>query len=239
MPASYAVLSEEEMTYLDGGADYSFNVGDYTVTLHPEVLVTYAMNVVVNGVYMLSQGSFQYFINTFKEGLSDGLSLTGVVKHNWNRMNTWSRVATVGMAGLAGYYAYAQVRSMSLSLKNLFGSMFGTTTNTDTQDRMLCFRRKNSGPFRAAANSRILWMSFWAAFICTILHWAKGSFPSLSPSCRCCCSQRSRTWCCLATVSTTSCWHPPFSGWAPRPRKRSSILQPSRRPIPSRCAESI
>lgn len=37
MPASYAVLSEEEMTYLDGGADYSFNVGDYTVTLHPEV----------------------------------------------------------------------------------------------------------------------------------------------------------------------------------------------------------
>lgn len=134
MPASYAVLSEEEMTYLDGGADYSFNVGDYTVTLHPEVLVTYAMNVVVNGVYMLSQGSFQYFINTFKEGLSDGLSLTGVVKHNWNRMNTWSRVATVGMAGLAGYYAYAQVRSMYLSLKNMFGSMFGTTTNTDTQD---------------------------------------------------------------------------------------------------------
>ena len=65
MPASYAVLSEEEMTYLDGGADYNFNVGKYTVTFHPEVLVTYAMNVVVNGVYMLSQGSFQYFINTF------------------------------------------------------------------------------------------------------------------------------------------------------------------------------
>ena len=98
MPASYAVLSEEEMTYLDGGADYNFNVGKYTVTFHPEVLVTYAMNVVVNGVYMLSQGSFQYFINTFKEGLSDGL------------------------------------RSMYLSLKNLFGSVFGTTTNTDTQD---------------------------------------------------------------------------------------------------------
>ena len=42
MPASYAVLSEEEMTYLDGGADYNFNVGKYTVTFHPEVLVTYA-----------------------------------------------------------------------------------------------------------------------------------------------------------------------------------------------------
>ena len=28
---------------------------------------------------------------------------------------------------------------------------------------MLCFRRKNSGPFRAAANSRILWTIFLAA----------------------------------------------------------------------------
>lgn len=134
MPASYAVLSEEEMTYLDGGADYSFNIGDYTVTLHPEVLGAYAMNLVVNTFYMLGQGAFQYTVNTFKEGLMDGLTVGGVIKHNWNRMNTWSRVATVGMAGLAGYYAYAQVRSMYLSLKNLFGSMFGTTTNTDTQD---------------------------------------------------------------------------------------------------------
>ena len=39
MPASYAVLSEEEMTYLDGGADYSFNVGDYTVTLDRKSVV--------------------------------------------------------------------------------------------------------------------------------------------------------------------------------------------------------
>ena len=77
MPASYAVLSEEEMTYLDGGADYSFNVGDYTVTLHPEVLVTYAMHVEVNGFYMLCQGSIQYNINTYKEVLSHGLSQTG------------------------------------------------------------------------------------------------------------------------------------------------------------------
>lgn len=134
MPASYAVLSEEEMTYLDGGADYSFNIGDYTVTLHPEVLGAYAMNLVVNTFYMLGQGAFQYTVNTFKEGLMDGLTVGGVIKHNWNRMNNWSRAATVGMSVLGGYYAYAQVRSMYLSLKNLFGSMFGTTTNTDTQD---------------------------------------------------------------------------------------------------------
>ena len=134
MPASYAVLTEEEMTYLDGGADYSFNVGKYTVTFHPEVLVTYAMNVVVNGVYMLSQGSFQYFINTFKEGLSDGLSLTGVVKHNWNRMNNWSRAATVGMSVLGGYYVYVQAVGIYKSLKNLFGAIVTPSPAPDAQD---------------------------------------------------------------------------------------------------------
>lgn len=108
MPASYAVLSEEEMTYLDGGADYSFNIGDYTVTLHPEVLGAYAMNLVVNTFYMLGQGAFQYTVNTFKEGLMDGLTVGGVIKHNWNRMNNWSRAATVGMSVLGGYYVYVQ-----------------------------------------------------------------------------------------------------------------------------------
>ena len=103
MPASYAVLSEEEMTYLDGGADYNFNVGKYTVTFHPEVLVTYAMNVVVNGVYMLSQGSFQYFINTFKEGLSDGLSLTGVVKHHEYRYTGSFRGRRSGRLSVSGF----------------------------------------------------------------------------------------------------------------------------------------
>lgn len=134
MPASYAVLSEEEMTYLDGGADYSFNIGDYTVTLHPEVLGAYAMNLVVNTFYMLGQGAFQYTVNTFKEGLMDGLTVGGVIKHNWNRMNNWSRAATVGMSVLGGYYVYVQAVGIYKSLKNLFGSMFGTTTNTDTQN---------------------------------------------------------------------------------------------------------
>lgn len=123
MPASYAVLSEEEMTYLDGGADYSFNIGDYTVTLHPEVLGAYAMNLVVNTFYMLGQGAFQYTVNTFKEGLMDGLTVGGVIKHNWNRMNNWSRAATVGMSVLGGYYVYVQAVGIYKSLKNLFGAI--------------------------------------------------------------------------------------------------------------------
>lgn len=134
MPASYAVLSEEEMTYLDGGADYSFNIGDYTVTFHPEVLGAYAMNLVVNTFYMLGQGAFQYTVNTFKEGLMDGLTVCGVIKHNWNRMNTWSRVATVGMSALGGYYVYVQAVGIYKSLKNLFGAIVTPSPAPDAQD---------------------------------------------------------------------------------------------------------
>ena len=134
MPASYAVLSEEEMTYLDGGADYSFNIGDYTVTLHPEVLGAYAMNLVVNTFYMLGQGAFQYTVNTFKEGLMDGLTVGGVIKHNWNRMNNWSRAATVGMSVLGGYYVYVQAVGIYKSLKNLFGAIVTPSPAPDAQD---------------------------------------------------------------------------------------------------------
>ena len=134
MPASYAVLSEEEMTYLDGGADYSFNIGDYTVTLHPEVLGAYAMNLVVNTFYMLGQGAFQYTVNTFKEGLMDGLTVGGVIKHNWNRMNNWSRAATVGMSVLGGYYVYVQAVGSYKSLKNLFGAIGTPSPAPDAQD---------------------------------------------------------------------------------------------------------
>lgn len=134
MPASYAVLSEEEMTYLDGGADYSFNIGDYTVTFHPDVLGAYAMNLVVNTFYMLGQGAFQYAVNTFKDGLMDGLTVGGVIKHNWNRMNNWSRAATVGMSVLGGYYVYVQAVGIYKSLKNLFGAIVTPSATPDAQD---------------------------------------------------------------------------------------------------------
>ena len=39
------------------------------------------------------------------------------IGHYWGKLNTWSKVATVGLAGLGGYYAYIQARSIYLSLK--------------------------------------------------------------------------------------------------------------------------
>ena len=39
------------------------------------------------------------------------------IGHFWGKLNTWSKVATVGLAGLGGYYAYIQARSIYLTLK--------------------------------------------------------------------------------------------------------------------------
>lgn len=126
LPAAYAVLVEEEMTYLDGGAVYSFDVGKYTVSVDTDVLALYAMNLAVNTLYVLGQGSFQLFTNTIQNGLADGLTLYGSLDHFWRGLNGWSKAATVGMGVLGGYYAYAQTVSIINSLKNLFSAVGST-----------------------------------------------------------------------------------------------------------------
>ena len=48
------------------------------------------------------------------------------IGHYWGKLNTWSKVATIGMAGLGGYYAYCQARSIYLSIKNLVDAFKNT-----------------------------------------------------------------------------------------------------------------
>ena len=45
MPAAYAVISADEMTYIDGGA---LQIGSYLIEFHPENLLTAAVNFTVN-----------------------------------------------------------------------------------------------------------------------------------------------------------------------------------------------
>ena len=80
LPAAYAVLSEDEMIYIDGG-EFSFAVGDHTVTVRPEVLAQqvayYTTNIIINGMYLLGQGYVQQVTRTLITGLADGLTLGG------------------------------------------------------------------------------------------------------------------------------------------------------------------
>lgn len=101
LPSAYAVLSEEEMTYTEGGA-FSFNITQ-------EQVAAFAVNVAVNTILIVGSVSLEYFSNTIQNGYNDGLSISGIFSHQWNRMNTWSRVAACGLAVVGGYYAYTQV----------------------------------------------------------------------------------------------------------------------------------
>ena len=101
LPASYAVLSAEEMTYTEGGA-FSINI---TVT--------------INLLGVMGRYAFQGAVSGMQNALNDGLDVGDAVGHYWGQLNTWSKVASIGLAGLGGYYAYIQARSIYLSVKNL------------------------------------------------------------------------------------------------------------------------
>ena len=100
MPASYAVLSEEEMTYIEGGA---VTVSDATAAV-----LNFAINFAVNTVKTLGQGAFNAAWNGMKEMHGDGLSIAGSVKHYWGRQTPAGKVGTVVVGSFAGFYVYAQ-----------------------------------------------------------------------------------------------------------------------------------
>lgn len=114
MPACYAVLSEEEMTYEGGG---------FSIEITQEQAIQFAANVLVNTIAVLGRASFNYVTNTMKNGLADGLSVVGVVDHFWNRLNPWSKAITVGMVGIGTYYFGVQVYGMVRNVMSLVGSI--------------------------------------------------------------------------------------------------------------------
>ena len=120
-PASYAVLSDEEMTYLEGGTTIPlFQAFGYQVSLDTDTLATFALTASANLFVLMTNYSFQYLTGRLQSGLENGLSLSGTFYHNWDKMNSWSKVASVGVAGLAGIYVYSQVKSLISSVKTLY-----------------------------------------------------------------------------------------------------------------------
>ena len=115
LPAGYSVLSAEEMTYTEGGA--------LSINITQEQVMAFGMNVAVNLLGMMGRYAFQSAFSGMQNALNDGLSVGDAVGHYWGKLNTWSKVASIGMAGLGGYYAYIQARSIYLSVKNLVTSL--------------------------------------------------------------------------------------------------------------------
>lgn len=107
LPAQYTAIAEEELSYLDGG-EYTFSVGKYNVTFHPEVLGQYALNFCVNAAYLIGAAATSAAITGVVKGYKDGLSIGQTINHFWGRQNTAGRVASVAVGAFAGYYVYQQ-----------------------------------------------------------------------------------------------------------------------------------
>lgn len=101
LPCAYAVLSEEEMTYIEGGA--------FSINITQEQVATFAANLIFNTLYVLGRGTVDYVSTTIQNGRANGLSYVGIIDHQLNKMSPWSKVAATGLLCLGGYYVYTQV----------------------------------------------------------------------------------------------------------------------------------
>ena len=124
LPASYAVISEEEMTYLDGGKEILLgNVFGYNITFNTDQFAIFCKSAAINAFILATSYSFSYIKNTTLSGLNNGLSASGTFYHTWDKMNGWSRLALFGVGTLAGYYAYGQIQSFIRTVKNLYNDL--------------------------------------------------------------------------------------------------------------------
>ena len=124
LPASYAVISEEEMTYLDGGQSiYLGSAFNHDIYFNTDQFATFCQNAAINLFVLMTNYSFRYIAGRVQSGLSNGLSLSGTFYHTWDKMNGWSKLALFGMGTLAGYYAYGQVVSIIRTVKNLYNDL--------------------------------------------------------------------------------------------------------------------
>ena len=92
LPACCSVLSAEEMTYTEGGA--------LSINITPEQVMAFGINATVNLLGMMGRYAFQAAVSGMQNALNDGLGVGDAIGHYWGKLNTWSKVATIGLAGL-------------------------------------------------------------------------------------------------------------------------------------------
>lgn len=128
-PAAYAPISEDEMIYIEGGAD----------VISPQ---QFTYNLVTNLIRLMGQAAFTGAVTGLINMHNDGLTVGGSIKHYWGRQGTIGKAATVLFTGFAGYavYVYAvQLVNTALGIytdvkDNYYndGSSTGTTTTDPT-----------------------------------------------------------------------------------------------------------
>lgn len=128
-PAAYAPISEDEMIYIEGGAD----------VISPQ---QFTYNLVTNLIRLMGQAAFTGAVTGLINMRNDGLTVGGSIKHYWNRQTSIGKAATVLFTGFAGYavYIYAvQLINTALGIytdvkDNYYNDGSSTGTGTTTTD---------------------------------------------------------------------------------------------------------
>ena len=116
MPAAYAVISADEMTYIDGGA---LQIGSN--------LLTAAVNFTVNFAQLMGKAALTAAVGGLLLMHEDGLTLSQSVSYYWDGQSKAGKVGTVVVGGLAGWYGvlkgiqiYNTAKSLYIELKNAY-----------------------------------------------------------------------------------------------------------------------
>ena len=109
-PAAYAPISEDEMIYIEGGAD----------VISPQ---QFTYNLVTNLIRLLVQAAFTGAVTGLINMRNDGLTLGGSIKHYWGRQTPVGKTMTVVAAGFAGVYVYYWARSAIESFLSIYNDM--------------------------------------------------------------------------------------------------------------------
>lgn len=115
LPASYAVLSEDEMVYIGGGA-FELNISQQDV-------LNFTVNVGVNLVRMLGQAAISNTINGIIDMRNDGLTTWGAIQHYWGRQTPVGKTMTFVAAGFAGVYVYYWAVSVVDSFLSIYNDV--------------------------------------------------------------------------------------------------------------------
>ena len=127
-PAAYAPISEDEMIYIEGGAD----------VISPQ---QFTYNLVTNLIRLMGQAAFSGAVAGLINMRNDGLTVGGSIKHYWSHRTPVGKAATVLFTGFAGYAAYiyaVQLINTALSIytdvKDNYYNDGSSTTGTPTTD---------------------------------------------------------------------------------------------------------
>lgn len=115
LPASYAVLSEDEMVYTVGGA--------FELNINAQDVLNFTVNVGVNLVRMLGQAAISNTIAGIIDMRNDGLTTMGAIEHYWGRQTPVGKTMTVVAAGFAGVYVYYWARFAIESFLSIYNDM--------------------------------------------------------------------------------------------------------------------